>query len=75
MNAASSRESVALLLAELTAIAPGIRIGQLLDHLAFLAEDEYGKPMSAVEDDELMAVLQRHRQELLARKDVVVASR
>jgi hypothetical protein len=72
MKPESTRESFPSLLAELAVLAPEVRLGQLLAHLAFLAEDEYGKSMSTVEDGEMIAILQRHRRELQARKHAVV---
>ncbi|HUG89355.1 MAG TPA: hypothetical protein VML55_00890 [Planctomycetaceae bacterium] len=55
------------MLAELAELAPEIRLGQLMAHLGFLSEDQLERSLWDVDDDELLAVLYRHRSELLAR--------
>jgi hypothetical protein len=60
------REALAAM-AEIAELSPDIRLGQLLAHLDFLAECHLGKGFGYIEDDELIAVLYRHRAELLAR--------
>jgi hypothetical protein len=55
------------LLAELCSLSPNVRIGQLLAHLGFLGEVHVGKGLGYIEDDELVAILYRHRAELAAR--------
>lgn len=54
-------------LAELWSLSPDVRLGQLLTHLGFLGEAHLDKGLGGIEDDELMAVMHRHRAELLAR--------
>jgi len=54
-------------LAEVWRLSPDVRLGQLLAHLGFLGDAHVGKGLGDVEDDELLAVLYRHRAELLAR--------
>jgi hypothetical protein len=54
-------------LAEVWDLSPDVRLGQLLAHLGFLGEAHVGKGLGYIEDDELMAVLYRHRAELRAR--------
>lgn len=54
-------------LAEVLELSPDIRIGQLLTHLGFLGEAHVGKGLGSIEDDELLAILYRHRAELEAR--------
>ena len=61
------RESLAVL-AELAALAPEVRLGQLMAHLGFLGEDQVERSLWDIEDEELLAVLHRHRSELLARR-------
>jgi hypothetical protein len=61
------REEALTVLAELAALAPEIRLGQLMAHLGFLGEDQVERSLWDIEDDELLAVLHRHRSELLAR--------
>ena len=60
------REALAVL-AEVWALSPDVRLGQLMAHLDFLGEAHVGKGLGYIEDDELIAVLYRHRAELRAR--------
>ena len=60
------REALAAL-DEVWALSPDVRLGQLLAHLDFLGEAHVGKSLGYIEDDELIAVLHRHRAELRAR--------
>ena len=60
------REALAVL-AEVWALSPDVRLGQLMAHLGFLGEAHVGKGLGYIEDDELLAVLYRHRAELRAR--------
>jgi hypothetical protein len=60
------REALAVL-AEVWALSPDVRLGQLFAHLGFLGEAHLGRGLGDIEDDELMAVLYRHRAELVAR--------
>jgi hypothetical protein len=55
------------LLTEVWALSPDVRLGQLFAHLGFLGEAHLGKGLGYIEDDELVAVLYRHRAELIAR--------
>jgi hypothetical protein len=54
-------------LAEVWALSPDVRLGQLLAHLGLLGEVHLGKGLGYLEDDELVAVLNRHKAELVAR--------
>src|SRR5207237_4777475 len=54
-------------LAEVWSLAPDVRLGQLMAHLGFLGEIHVGKGLGYIEDDELIAILYRHRAELRAR--------
>jgi hypothetical protein len=54
-------------LAEVWELSPDVRLGQLMAHLDFLADAHLGKGLGYIEDDELIAVLYRHRAELRAR--------
>lgn len=54
-------------LAEVLELSPDIRIGQLLAHLGLLGEAHLGKGLGYIEDDEILAILYRHRAELMAR--------
>ncbi len=60
-------------LAEEWALSPDVRLGQLLAHLGFLGETHVGKGLGTIEDDELLAVMYRHRAGLKARADVTPA--
>jgi hypothetical protein len=60
------REALAVL-AEVWALSPEVRLGQLLAHLGFLGEAHIERGLGSIEDDELVAILYRHRAELLAR--------
>src|SRR5437868_1731225 len=62
----SQREALAVL-AEVWSLAPDVRLGQLMAHLGFLGEVHVGKGLGYIEDDELIAILYRHRAELKAR--------
>ena len=66
MNSDAQRAALAVL-AEVWALSPDVRLGQLLAHLGFLGEAHLGRGLGYIEDDELMSVLCRHRAELLAR--------
>ena len=60
------REALAVL-AEVWTLSPDVRLGQLFAHLGFLGEAHLGRGLGYIEDDELLAVLYRHRAELEAR--------
>jgi len=60
------REALTVL-AEVWALSPDVRLGQLMAHLGFLGEAHVGKGLGYIEDDELIAILYRHRAELRAR--------
>ena len=60
------REALTLL-AEVWTLSPDVRLGQLFAHLGFLGEAHLGRGLGYIEDDELIAILYRHRAELLAR--------
>jgi hypothetical protein len=68
MTSDMQREALTVL-AEIFSLAPDIRIGQLLTHLGFLGEVHLGRGLGYVEDDEIIAVMYRHRDELLARTE------
>jgi hypothetical protein len=63
-----AREQALAVLVELGALAPDIRLGQLMAHLGFLGEDQFERTLWDIEDDELLAVLIWHRSELVARQ-------
>ena len=43
------------------------RFGQLLDHLGLLSEDRADQILAEIEDQELLAVMEQHREELARR--------
>jgi hypothetical protein len=44
-----------------------VRLGQLLAHLGFLGQDQSGRTLWDIDDEELLAVLYHHRAELKGR--------
>jgi class 3 adenylate cyclase len=60
------REALAVL-GEVWELSPDVRLGQLMAHLGFLGEAHIERGLGYIEDDELIAILYRHRAELLAR--------
>jgi hypothetical protein len=60
------REAISAL-TDVWSMSPDVRLGQLLSHLDFLCDDQLDKGMAYADDDELVAVIYRHRAELLAR--------
>jgi hypothetical protein len=66
MTPDNQREALAVL-DEILTMAPDVRLGQLFAHLGFLGEAHLDRGLGDIEDDELMAVLYRHRAELEAR--------
>lgn len=65
---ADVRQEALAVLAELAALAPEVRLGQLMAHLGFLGEDQLERSLWDIEDEELLLVLHRHRSELMARQ-------
>jgi hypothetical protein len=54
-------------LADIWALSPDVRLGQLLAHVGFLGEAHFGRGLGFIDDDELIAIMCRHRTELLDR--------
>ncbi len=67
MIPATQREALAVL-AELCELSPDVRLGQLLAHLGFLGEDQTGRCLWDIDDEQLLAVLYHHRAELTGRQ-------
>jgi hypothetical protein len=63
----TQREALAVL-AEVCELSPDVRLGQLLAHLGFLGEDQTGRSLWDIDDEQLLAVLYHHRGELAARQ-------
>jgi hypothetical protein len=55
-------------LAEMCEMSPDVRLGQLLAHLGLLGEDETGRTLGDIDDEQLLAALYRHRAELADRR-------
>ena len=67
MIPATQREALAVL-AELCELSPDVRLGQLLAHLGFLGEDQTGRSLWDIDDEQLLAVLYHYRTELIRRQ-------
>ena len=67
MISTTQHEAITLL-TELCELSPEIRLGQLLAHLGFLGEDQTGRSLGDIDDEELLAVLYHHQAELVGRK-------
>jgi hypothetical protein len=63
-----NRGEILSLLAQLSAMAPDVRLGQLMAHLGWLGEAHQGKGLAEIEDDELAALMVRHLGELNSRQ-------
>src|SRR5438128_8540982 len=63
----SQREALAVM-AELCELSPDVRLGQLFAHLGFLGQDQTGRSLWDIDDEQLLAVLYHHRGELAARQ-------
>jgi len=66
MISATRNEALAVL-AEVCDLAPDVRLGQLFAHLGFLGEDQTGRSLWDIDDEQLLAVLYQHRNELVER--------
>jgi hypothetical protein len=66
MISATQRDALAVL-AELCELSPDVRVGQLLAHLGFLGEDQMGRSLWDIKDEQLLAVMYHHRSEFTSR--------
>jgi len=66
MIPSTQREALSVL-KEVVDLSPDIRLGQLFAHLGFLGEDQTGRSLGNIDDEQLLAVLYHHRVELTAR--------
>ena len=64
----STQQDILRGLAALCDLSPGVRFGQLLANLGFLAEDMSDRPLWDIEDTELLQVIERHRADLSKRQ-------
>ena len=67
MMTATQREALSVL-EELLRLSPDVRLGQLLAHLGFLGEDQTGRSLWDIDDEQLLEVLYHHRAELVGRQ-------
>jgi putative addiction module component (TIGR02574 family) len=58
------QEEAVKTLRELLELHPGVRLGQLFAHLGFLGEDEFGKSIWDIDDEQMFATMRGHREEL-----------
>jgi hypothetical protein len=61
------RQEALSVLAEVCALSPDVRLGQLFAHLGFLGEAHLNRGLGYMDDAEMLSILNRHRAELLAR--------
>jgi len=66
MISSTQREALAVL-GELCEHSPDVRLGQLLAHVGLLGEDQTGRTLWDIDDEQFLAVLYHHRGELTAR--------
>lgn len=62
-------------LAQLCDRSPGVRFGQLLAHLGFLAEDRGSPGLGEVEDEDLLAAMEQHLDEMSRRQQPIAEPR
>jgi hypothetical protein len=63
----TAQQQVLSLLAEIIELSPDICMGQLMANLDVLGDGYVDKGLGTIEDDELIAVLHRHRADLRVR--------
>lgn len=63
----ATRGEALAVLAEVCAMSPDVRLGQLLAQLGFLGEDQTGRGLWDIDDEQLLAVLYYHREDLTSR--------
>jgi hypothetical protein len=65
------RQEVLQVLAELSEVAPEVRLGQLIVNLSYLARGLSNESIWEMEDDELLAAARRHLEEWRYRRGSV----
>jgi hypothetical protein len=63
-----TKREVLAVLTEVCELSPDVRLGQLMAHLGFLGEDQTGRSLWDIDDEQLLAVLHHHRAELVERQ-------
>jgi hypothetical protein len=66
------RQDVLSVLAELSEVAPEVRLGQLIVNLSYLARGLSHESIWNIEDDELLEAARQHLKEWRARREVAV---
>lgn len=66
MKSELQQETMAVL-SEIWSLSSDARLGQIFDFLGYLGDIQLGRGLGDIEDDELLAVMYRHRAELIAR--------
>ena len=59
-----TKQEALAVLAELCELSPDVRIGQLLAHLGFLGEDQTGRSLWDIDDEQFLAILYHHRRRI-----------
>jgi hypothetical protein len=54
-------------LADIHLLSPDIRFGELLANLGFLVEDQTNQTLREIEDDRLLEIMEKHRDDLARR--------
>ena len=70
----TDREAIFRELLECTEVAREIRVGQLIDFLAVLANARQDKNLADLEDDELLSLVIEHRTELANRVETLATA-
>jgi hypothetical protein len=70
----STQQELLDVLAQLCGRSPGVRFGQLLAHLGFLAEDRGSPGLSDIEDADLLAAMKQHLDEMSRRQESIAVS-
>lgn len=65
------QQNILDMLSHLCELSPDVRVGQLLAHLAFLAEDRTDQTLWDLDDQQLLDLLKEHRDELSRRNEHV----
>ncbi len=62
-------------LAEICDLSEDVRFGQMIDFLAFLAQDANRHSLAEIEDEVLLSIIERHRADLARRQTPVAQPR
>jgi hypothetical protein len=67
----TNQQEILRKLASICELSPSVRLGQLMAHLDFLAQDMFDCGLGDIEDGQLMRVMERHEAELAQRQSNV----